>query len=531
MSGTEIELNSLLKEVREKGVADRRQIEKLKLALARKIGRIPRNSELISLLDEKGKRVLRNLLIKKPVRSISGVSVIAVMTSPAPCPHGRCIYCPGGPLFDTPQSYTGREPASMRGAEFAYDPYLQFRARMKALEENGHPTSKIELIVMGGTFPARSWSYQRWFVKCCFDAANNEKASSLEEAHALNERSSHRIIGLTIETRPDFCKEEHVDKMLALGCTRVEIGVQTIYDDILEKVRRGHTVRDTIDATRIARDSGLKICYHLMPGLPGSSLERDLEMFEMILEDSNFMPDMLKIYPTLVIPGTELHKMYLRGDYRPYSMEDLVSLLVEIKKIVPRWVRIMRVNRDIPTNIIVDGVKKSNLRQIVLDRLKELGLRCECIRCREIGHKLISGEISPSDLGKLTFKLNRYEYEAAGGIEIFLAFENEELDALAGYLRLRFPMKRVHREEVTPRSALVRELHVYGPEVPVGSRDEGAIQHRGLGRRLLKEAERIALEEFDCEKILVTSGVGARPYYRSLGYTRDGPYMSKTLEA
>jgi len=487
--------------------------------------RMPSNSEIIRILDPRESEKLLPALTRKRTRVVSGVTVVAVMTEPRMCPHGRCVYCPGGPEEGVPQSYTGHEPASMRGAQNQYDPFRQVVSRISQLRSIGHTVDKIDLIIMGGTFPAAPPEYQEWFVEGCLDAMIGHRTASLLEAKMLAERSAIRNVGITVETRPDHVSVDDVDRMLNLGVTRVELGVQNVYDDIYELVERGHTVRDVIDATRTLKDSGLKVCYHMMPGLPGSTPERDLNGFRTIFEDPRFRPDMIKIYPTLVIRGTKLHEWWETGKYTPMSTDEAVDLVARVKAMVPPWIRIMRVQRDIPAPLIEAGVKRSNLRQLALAQLKRRGSRCRCIRCREIGHMIPEGtEVKPEDL-----TINRIIYKASDGVEHFIAVEDQGSDVLVGFLRLRIPSGDAHRPEIEAYTALVRELHVYGRMVPVGLRFDGAWQHRGWGSALMAEAEKTAVEEYDAKKIAVTSALGTREYYAKLGYVRDGVYMSRRL--
>lgn len=460
----------------------------------------------------------------KPVRTASGVAVVAVMSSPHDCPHGRCLYCPGGTEFGTAQSYTGHEPAALRAGHNDFDPYLQTKSRLEQLSTIGHATDKIDLIIMGGTFTARDKEYQEGFVQRCFDAMNKQDSKNLEEAHELNEKGLSRCIGMTIETRPDWCREEQVDQILKLGGTRVELGVQTTYDDILEKVERGHRVTDSIEATRFVRDAGMKVCYHMMPGLPGSDFKRDLESFKSIFENPDFRPDMLKIYPTLVVEGTRLYDVWKKGDYKPYGTNETAELIAEVKKVVPEWVRIQRIQRDIPVKLIVDGVEKSNLRQIVQRKLEESGDKCDCIRCREVGIRSLKGDFP--DLK--TIALKRNEYEASKGKEYFLSFEDVN-GMLIAYARLRKPSEAAHREEVRAEPCMIlRELKVAGEMVPIGELDKERWQHHGYGHELIKECEAIATEN-GAGKILVMSGVGVRVYYRRFGFEKEGPYMMKRI--
>ncbi len=504
-------------------------VNRVKTKIAQKYGltQVPKNSEIIEFLEPDERNKILKVLRRKPVRTASGVTVVAVMTKPWPCPQGQpCAYCPGGPSKGVPQSYTGLEPASMRGSQNAYDAYRQVRHRIEQYEAIGHSVDKVELIIMGGTFPSTPRSYQEEFVKGCLDAINGQPSASIEEAKRLAETSSVRNVGVTVETRPDWAREKDIDGMLSLGVTRVEIGVQNVYDDIYRLVGRGHTVKDVVDATRVLKDSGLKVVYHMMPGLPGSNFERDVEGFKTVFSNSDFKPDMLKIYPCLVIEGTRLYDWWKQGKYKPYTVNETVELISEVKKLVPEWVRIMRVQRDIPAYLIEDGVKKSNLRELVQDRLKEEDRRCGCIRCREVGHRWLRDRIVP-DYGQV--ELLTKTYEASGGTEHFVSLEDRTNDVLIGYVRLRFPSEKAHRPEIRGKdAAIVRELRVCGPVVPVGKHSRGAQQHKGYGKRLLEEAERLSKER-GCGKILVMSALGTKRYYRRLGYGYDGPYVSKKL--
>lgn len=500
-------------------------LNKIKIEICRKFHiPIPKNSEILSFLKVEEQTNLLQILRHKPVRTISGVNVVAVMTAPSDCPHGKCAYCPGGPKYDVPSSYTGREPATMRGIQNKFDPYLQVKNRIDQLRVVGHAVSKIDLIVMGGTFPATPMGYQESFVKGCLDAITGVKSHSLGEAQRNAERSEIRNVGITFETRPDYCREEHVDRMLGLGVTRVELGVQNVYDDIYSLVERGHTVQDVVEATRVLKDSGLKVCYHMMPGLPGSDFDRDLEAFKTLFADPRFRPDMLKIYPCLVVQSAKIYDWWRDGKYSPYTTEEATSLIVEVKKILPPWVRVMRVQRDIPAQLIVAGVRKGNLRQIVHEELRRRGLRCCCIRCREVGHRMLHDGVTPNPEN---IRVVTRRYEASEGAELFISAEDEENDVLIGYVRLRFPSPQAYRPEVKMgETSIVRELHVYGPLAPLGVKMANAWQHRGYGRNLLGEAEKISLEN-GRSRVLVTSALGVREYFRRLGYRRTGPYMEK----
>lgn len=491
--------------------------------------KVPSNSEIIRLLRVEEKSKILPLLRRKRARIISGVTVIAVMTKPYPCPQPEpCAYCPGGPSLGVPQSYTGFEPAAMRGLQNKFDPFLQVRTRIEQLQAIGHSVDKVELIIMGGTFPATPMDYQTWFIQRCLDSITKKKSISLEEAKKNAETSRIRNVGITVETRPDWAKEIHVNKMLDMGVTRVEMGVQNPSDEIYHLVGRTHSVQDIVEATRIMKDAGLKVAYHMMPGLPHSNPKKDLEAFKRVFSDPNFKPDMIKIYPCLVLKGTKAYKWYVEGTYRPYTNEEAASLIVEIKKIIPPWIRVMRVQRDIPAPLIAAGVNRSNLRELVQQRLKEKGIRCRCIRCREVGHRMESDKVKPNpkNVGVLTAL-----YDASDGKEIFISAEDPENDILIGYLRLRIPSARAHRTEIrADPCSIVRELHIYGSLVPVGKHLAKAWQHKGYGRILLTEAERISREDYDLKKILVISALGTKQYYMRFGYEYDGVYMSKRLE-
>jgi elongator complex protein 3 len=501
---------------------------KTQIAAHHQLSRMLSNAEIISALTLEERRKLLPILRRKNTRTISGVTVVAVMTKPQPCPQPEpCAYCPGGPKQGVPQSYTGHEPAALRGSQNSYDPYSQVQSRINQLTAIGHRVDKIELIIMGGTFPATPLEYQTWFIQRSLDAITGKKSANLEEAKRQAETSRIRNVGITVETRPDWCKDPHVDAMLDMGVTRVEIGVQNPDDELYRLAGRTHTVADVIEATRVAKDAGLKIVYHLMPGMPGSNPAMDLAAFKRVFTDQAFKPDMIKIYPCLVIKGTKAHNWYLEGVYKPYLTEEAAELIAEVKRQLPPWVRVMRVQRDIPARLIVAGVDKSNLRQIVHQKLAEHGERCSCIRCREVGHCLAVDKVTPG-LDKI--KILTIRYRASEGEEIFISAEDPENNVLIGYLRLRVPSAKAHRSEITAvPSAIVRELHVYGPLVPVGKHLERAWQHKGYGGILLNEAERLAREDYDLRKILVISALGTKQYYMRFGYERDGVYVSKLL--
>jgi elongator complex protein 3 len=424
-----------------------------------------------------------------------------------------------------PMSYTSGEPAAMRGLQFGYDPFLQITSRIDQLRAIGHEPSKVELVIQGGTFLAAPHDYQEGFVRRCLDAINQHEASSLDEAKLRAESGRVRNVGLTIETKPDWCKESHVDQMLKFGCTRVEIGVQIIDDAVYELTNRGHTVQDVVDSFQIARDAGFKIVAHMMPGLPGSDFRKDLDSFKRLFSDPCFKPDMIKIYPCLVMEGTELFEWWQRGDYQPFTTDDAIELIAQVKEFVPPWVRIMRVHREFPVHLIKAGVKSGNLRELALKRLGERGKRCRCIRCREVGHRTLK---SHAKVNSANLRTSCCEYQAAGGRELFIAEEDPDCDALIGYIRLRIPSSKATRDEIDDSTALVRELHVYGPEVPIGKHRRGSWQHLGFGRKLLSEAERRA-SEAGASRVLVLSALGTKEYYRRAGYRTIGPYMGKEI--
>ncbi len=508
----------------------RNDVNRVKTQVAAKyqLARILSNAEIIAALTLNEKPKLLPVLLRKTTRTISGVTVIAAMTQPLPCPQPEpCAYCPGGPRQGVPQSYTGHEPAAMRGSQNNYDPYLQVRSRISQLTAIGHRVDKVELIVMGGTFPATPAEYQARFIQRCLEALTGKESADFEEAKRQAETSRIRNVGITVETRPDWCKQPHVDAMLDMGVTRVEIGVQNPDDQLYRVAGRTHTVADVIEATRVVKDAGLKIVYHLMPGMPGSNPARDLAAFKRVFTDPAFKPDMIKIYPCLVIAGTKAYDWYQEGTYEPYTTEEAVELIAEVKKTLPPWVRVMRVQRDIPAGLIVAGVNKSNLRQLVHRKLAEHGDRCACIRCREVGHRLAVDNVTP-DLDQIQILTS--SYQASEGTEVFISAEDPKNNVLIGYLRLRVPSAKAHRPEVKAvPSAIVRELHVYGPLVPVGKHSARAWQHKGYGAILLSEAERVAREDYDLKKLLVISALGTKQYYMRFGYTRDGVYVSKML--
>ena len=535
---------SIISDILKGKIKNRKDLEKAKLTVCREYGldRFPRNSEILQTATSDEKELVTPILKKKPTRTISGVAVVAVMCPPHKCPHGRCLYCPESTL--APPSYTGEEPAALRARMYDFDPYRQVYNRLNQLKSIGHPLDKVELIIMGGTFPSRFLCFQEWFITHCLQAMVDfgvkehqivsadervtpnisNKFQYLADVQRANETSSIRCVGMTFETRPDYSKKEDVDRMLQMGVTRVELGVQTIYNFIYHRVQRGHRVEDTINATRFLKDSGIKVAMHLMPGL-FSDHERDLRMFKRIFSDKHYQPDMLKIYPCLVTKGSKLHELWEKGEYQPYSTEEAVKLITDVKKILPKWVRTMRIQRDIPSQLIEAGVQKSNLGELVYKRLEEEGVQCQCIRCREVGHQAAQGTYTHKE----NVTLQRENYRASEGEEIFLSMEDAKSDVLLGFLRLRMPSEKAHRPEINQNTALIRELHVYGPMMPLGERTDELWQHKGYGEELIKTAETISTQEYDKKEILITSGIGVRNYYRKFGYERKGPYMAKKL--
>lgn len=480
--------------------------------------RIPRNYEILSTVSGQDYARLQRILLKKPIKTASGVAVIALMPMPYACPHGRCTYCPGGIEYNSPNSYTGNEPSTINAIENNYDAKKQILTKIEKLVAYGHDPTKMELVIVGGTFLFMPEQYQRNFIKSCYDALNGFDSNTLEEAKTANETAQIRSVGFTIETKPDYCKKEHVDMMLKYGVTRVEIGVQSLQERVYRIVNRGHTYSDVTESFQISKDAGYKIVAHMMPGLPTMSPESDIADFKKLFEDEGLKPDMLKIYPSLVLKNTPLYEQFCQGKYLPYSDEEMIRVLSEMKKMVPRWVRIMRVQREISSSEIIAGPKSGNLRQMVHQNLKRQGALCKCIRCREVG--LASGP-------QKEMRMNRINYRSSGGDEVFLSYDDSD-DKIYGFLRLR-NVYSPHRKEIPENSCIVRELHVYGRSLKIGEREDGQVQHSGLGRGLMNEAERISKEEFDAKKILVISAVGTREYYRRMGYHMDGPYMAKLL--
>jgi len=498
-----------------------------------KLQGIPKVADIIAALPHSHRDKLMPYLRQKPVRTASGVAVVAVMSKPHRCPHiamtgNVCVYCPGGPDSDfeySTQAYTGYEPTSMRAIRARYDPFSQARGRVAQLKALGHAVDKVEYIVMGGTFMSLDRKYKDYFIRNLHDALSGHHSSTVEEAIKYSEQSTTKCIGITIETRPDYCLKPHLSEMLGYGCTRIEIGVQSVYESVARETNRGHTVASVCHSFHLAKDCGFKVVTHMMPDLPNTGLERDLEGFREFFENPAFRPDGLKLYPTLVIRGTGLYELWKTGRYKNYTPEQLVELTASILAMVPPWTRVYRIQRDIPMPLVSSGVEHGHLRELALARMRDLDLPCKDVRTREVGMKQIHESVNPENV-----ELVRRDYVANGGWETFLAYEDPEKDILIGLLRLRKASSVAFRPEISEvPSSIVRELHVYGTAVPVAGRDPTRFQHQGFGMLLMEEAERIAREEHGSEKLLVISGVGTRHYYRKMGYELDGPYVSKSI--
>ncbi|MBN2067273.1 MAG: tRNA uridine(34) 5-carboxymethylaminomethyl modification radical SAM/GNAT enzyme Elp3, partial [Candidatus Diapherotrites archaeon] len=446
-------------------VKTRQQLNEAKIELCKKhsVSSMPTNPTVLSFAKKRSKPLLK-LLSAKPSKTLSGIAVVAVMTKPHNCP-GSCIYCPSSLLKGrkTPKSYTGEEPATMRALSANFNPRKQVRNRLEQLQEAGHSTGKVELIVMGGTFLSQPVPFQRQFMLHCLNAFNARNSRNLDSAKMSCETAKTRLTGITFETRPDFCSKPEINRMLSFGGTRCELGVQTIYDSVYERIKRGHSVQDVITATALLKDSAFKLTYHYMPGLPGVSFSKDKSALKRIFSSPDFRPDSLKIYPCLVIEGTELYKQWRNGLFEPISTEKAAELVSSIKSFVPRWVRIMRVQRDIPSHLIAAGVKKSNLRQIALRKAGEAGVECNCIRCREAGLRSYKENVKSSLSNARLFTEN---YDSSNGLERFISFEDRKRKFLFGFLRLRQPYAPF-RKEISKKTALVRELRVFGLPMPL----------------------------------------------------------------
>ncbi|PIS13730.1 MAG: tRNA uridine(34) 5-carboxymethylaminomethyl modification radical SAM/GNAT enzyme Elp3 [Candidatus Tagabacteria bacterium CG09_land_8_20_14_0_10_41_14] len=506
-------------------VAKRRMAKDYKIPCPTNIALLKTYHELLKKKGLKKSALLESLLQTRPIRSLSGIVNISVLTKSYPCP-GRCLYCPAE--SGIPKSYVSGEPAVERAKSLGFDPYLQTQKRIEMLEVEGHPTDKIELRIVGGTWSYYPKTYQDWFVKRCFEACNEKESKNLNKAQKLNEKAKRRIVGLSIETRPDFITSGASNKALAkgkvlineirklrnFGVTMVELGVQSIYDDVLKKNLRGHGVKETISATKLLKDAGFKVLYQMMPNLFGSSLKKDEKMFEELFESPDFQPDLLKIYPCALLREAPLYKWWKKKKYKPYTKIQLIGLIKKIKKNIPYYVRIQRISRDIPSQLVIAGPAKiSNLRQVISEKMKKEGWQCNCIRCREVREKYNPRE---------KLYLFRQDYKASGGKEIFLSFENKRRDKLYSLLRLRI---------TSDNKMIIREIHTYGQQIPISGEQFSANspQHKGLGKKLIKKAEEIVKRESASRRISVIAGVGARDYFRKLGYRLENTYMVKNV--
>jgi len=514
--------------------------------------------------------------VRKPTKTISGITPVAVMLPPRRCKHGSCIYCPN---LNVPQSYTPKSPVVMRAMGVKYDAYRQVRDRLKAFKAMNHPTDKIELIIMGGTFLEYPEKFQNEFIKSCYDGLNGDESCRVTESQEKNETAKHRCVALCIETRPDVCIK-HIEKMRNWGVTRVELGVQIIDDKIYKKVKRGHIVQDVVDATKELKDAGFKIGYHVMPGLPGSDMKKDLQLFKKLFSDPNFKPDQLKLYPCQVMPGSELEKMYWEKKYVPYTKEQIEKIIVGMLKVVPRYCRVMRIMREIPPEYLVAGTIRIDLRKDIENELRKKKNKLKEIRYREVGFALrdLNASTTPTTTPKavdLDLKLKITKYKASKGNEYFLEIVNKD-DILFGLLRLRMfnesvatiqphllhqarldnnnshkasivNSKRASQFNDINKRAIIREIHVYGQALKLGHTKKSEIfgatksqnqqdfvgkgkiiQHKGIGKWLMNEAEKIAKQE-KARELAVISGIGVREYYKKLGYGLKSTYMVKKL--
>lgn len=479
--------------------------------------------EMIANGGEPDLALLERLRVK-PVRTLSGVTTVTVLTKPYPCP-GHCIFCPDDVRM--PKSYLPDEPGAMRGLEHDFDPYAQVRSRLEALAALGHPTDKVELLILGGTFSAYRRDYQEWFIRRCFEAMNGLSSPlgkgtgadvELRELHFVNETAPHRNVGLVIETRPDEVTPAELRWLRQLGVTKVQMGAQSLDDDILARNKRGHTVQQLRRAVALLRTAGFKIVLHWMPNLLGATLESDRDDFARLWD--GICPDEIKIYPTQLLANTELYERWQNGEYRPYTTAQLIDLIADLKPSIPRYCRVNRVVRDIPSTHVVEGNRRTSLRQDVLNELKRRGARCQCIRCREVRKQEVNAR-------RLT--LHDLTYWANGAEEHFISFDTPE-DKLAGFVRLSLPGDDAPETGLSDlkNAALIREVHVYGPSLPVGAEQSGAAQHSGVGTRLLAEAERVARGR-GFRRMAVIAAVGTRQYYLERGFERGELYLVKDI--
>ncbi len=547
------------------GILKRKKLDKIELSRLKnilaekhKVKAMPTDTEVLlnaPVADIPKLKILQN----KASRTMSGVSVVAIMSHPQECPHGACIMCPSNVKRGIPQSYTGKEPATMRAMRNCFDPYLQVFNRLEQYAALGHNFDKVELIIMGGTFPSFDWKYQKEFVMYALKALNDfsrlfvkkkivdyakfkslfelpgevgseervkrvqerllklKSKSTLAAEQLRNEKAYVRCVGMTVETRSDYGKLKQGNKLLELGVTRVELGIQSVYDSVLKTIHRGHTTADNIESIRALRDLGFKLNFHYMPGLPSVDKKKDFNGMLELFKNSDYRPDMLKIYPCMVMPKTKLYHMWKAGKFKPLTTMEAAEMIAHFKRFVPEYCRIMRVQRDIPTYVTSAGVDKTNLRQYVSEFMDKNHITCRCIRCRQPK----DGKVYPA------YEIKTIEYDASHGKEFFIAAEAD--DCLLGFCRLRFPSQSL-RKEITPDSALIRELHVYGEAVNIGSvGGKGKVQHTGIGKLLMQKAEDIA-SSYNRNKIVVISGIGVREYYvKKLGYRKEGPYVTRKI--
>lgn len=572
----------------------KKQINQLKVKLCGKyhLKKIPTDIDIMMHASESDLKKIKKTLLSKPIRSMSGVAPIAVMSAPSACPHGKCTFCPGGPgseFGDVPQSYTGNEPSTMRAIRAGFESYIIVFNRLEQYVVSGHVPQKAEVIIQGGTFPATPIAYQKEFVSDIYQALNDfasmffrksdtekeivlinvekvkeffelpqnihqegraqrmnkkilnvkyrkgpyakifsksrmseaNRSDLLEKEEKRNETGAIRCVGLTIETKPDWGFASHGNALLELGATRIELGVQSVYEEPLRMTHRGHTLADSIRSIRELKDLGFKVNFHYMLGLPATTKEMDVVGLRTLFEDPRYRPDMLKIYPCMVMKGTPLFHVWKAGKYHPMTTATAAEVIADFMRYIPPYCRVMRVQRDIPTNVTEAGVDKTNLRQYIDKIMQEKKIQTQEIRAREVGF-LVSNH---PNIVLEDPTLRVLEYNASDGKEFFISFEDIKNNALFGFLRLRFPMECL-RDEITRDSALLRELHVYGEAAAFGQ--IGTIQHRGLGKKLIKKAEEIAKQNGK-DKMIVISAVGTREYYKKLGYVREGVYMVKQL--
>ncbi len=553
----------------------KKQINQLKVQLCRKyrLEKIPTDIEVMLHATPQQFQKIKKTLLTKPTRSMSGVTPIAVMSAPFKCPHGKCTFCPGGPgsvFGDVPQSYTGREPSTMRAIRADYDPYVIVFNRLEQYIATGHMPKKADVIIQGGTFPAMPEEYQQKFVKEIYQALNdfgklfftknghinfkkfkaffelpddiktkerqekiNKKITNnkslmgeagrrdLLKEQERNETAAIRCVGLTVETKPDWGFREHGNKLLDFGVTRIELGVQSVYEEPLRITNRGHTLADTKKSIQELRDLGFKLNFHYMLGLPKTTKEMDIVGLRKLFSNPAYCPDMLKIYPCMVLKGTPLYAFWKTGKYLPMATTTAAEIIADFMQAIPPYCRIMRVQRDIPTNVTEAGVDRTNLRQYIEKIIAEKKIVTKEIRAREVGAFLRKNTVLQLNAPEIVM----VEYEASGGKEFFVSLEDTKNDVLFGFVRLRFPSRSM-RKEITETTALIRELHVYGEATELGK--EGAIQHRGLGKQLMNEAEKIA-QQHGKNKMVVISAVGTREYYKNLGYKKECPYMIKKV--